>query len=295
MGASHDSRTAPRAGHNTAKPALARVDPQTGRAARGRLDASTLLELQASAGNQAVGLLLQRATAATADAGVKADAGTGSAYMEGKAADDLIDAFLKTLPGASGAVRNPAEGHVLVQDAATFKAALLSYAQGRKKDDKAFDPEAEARQGLSVGAFEDANQTIHIREGQGEFTTTLHEAFHLRESDKFKNTLGFSASEGATEFLTRMLCGQRIPRGEHYQQEREAVEALLAPVGQEAVVKAYFTGDIGAINQPLWRMTPGASTGQKAKSLLYVWVDYMKAGDFERAQKLFKGEEKSKP
>jgi hypothetical protein len=255
-----------------------------------------LLELQASAGNQAVGLLLQRASAATADAGVKADAGTGSPYMEGKAADDLIDAFLKTLPGASGAVRNPAEGHVLVQDAATFKAALRSYAQGRKKDDKAFDPEAEARQGLSVGAFEDQDKTIHIREGQGEFTTTLHEAFHLRESDKFKNTLGFSASEGATEHFTRMLCGPRqIERGEHYVKEREAVEALLAPVGQEALAKAYFTGDIGAINQPLWRMTPGASTGQKAKSLLYVWVDYMKAGDFERAQKLFKGEEKSKP
>jgi hypothetical protein len=256
-----------------------------------------LLELQASAGNQAVGLLLQRASAATADAGVKADAGTGSPYMEGKAADDLIDAFLKTLPGASGAVRNPAEGHVLLQDAASFKAALRSYAQGRKKDDKAFDPEAEARQGLSVGAFEDQDKTIHIREGQGEFTTTLHEAFHLREHDKFKNTVGFSVSEGATEYFTRMLCTDRsIPRGEHYQQEREAVAALMEAVGdQEAVVKAYFTGDIGAINRPLWARTPGASKGLKVEPLFYVWVRHMKAGEFHQAQTMFDREEKPRP
>jgi hypothetical protein len=230
--------------------------------------------LQCASGNQAVQRLLQRATSAT----IQRDK---VAHTTGKQVDTYLNAspFIKTYVADKVKGGTKAEGHVHIEDAATFAKSWETYSLKRVNPDtgKTFTAAEAAAWEPTVNAFRDGSE-IHIHEERGETGTAIHESIHLFCDGKFRDTMGFTVNEGATEFFARAICAeQKIARGSFYVSERTSVEKLVALTSKEDLAAAYFNGKIDELK---------AAVNAKKKDTFDKWLGFMKAKKYGDADKL---------
>lgn len=76
--------------------------------------------------------------------------------------------------------------------------------------------------------------------------TLVHERLHQFSSKGYKGLMGEKLYEGTTEYLARDAVGDPhlVDVGEGYPRETRLIETLSARVGDDAIKKAYFQGDI---------------------------------------------------
>jgi len=230
--------------------------------------------LQRVSGNQAVQRLLQRATSAI----IQRDK---VAHTTGKQVDTYLNAspFIKTYVADKVKGGTKAEGHVHIEDAATFAKSWETYSLKRLNPDtgKTFTAAEAAAWEPTVNAFRDGSE-IHIHEERGETGTAIHESIHLFCDGKFRDTMGFTVNEGATEFFARAICAeQKITRGSFYVSERTSVEKLVALTSKEDLAAAYFNGKIDELK---------AAVNAKKKDTFDKWLGFMKAKKYGDADAL---------
>ena len=230
--------------------------------------------LQRASGNQAVQRLLQPATSET----IQRDK---VAHTTGKQVDTYLNAspFIKTYVADKVKGGTKAEGHVHIENAATFAKSWETYSLKRTNPDtgKTFTAAEATAWEPTVNAFRDGSE-IHIHEERGETGTAIHESIHLFCDGKFRDTMGFTVNEGATEFFARAICAeQKIARGPFYVNERTSVEKLVALTSKEDLAAAYFNGKTDELK---------TTVNAKKKDTFDKWLGFMKAKKYGDADKL---------
>jgi hypothetical protein len=136
----------------------------------------------------------------------------------------------------------------------------------------------------AVAGFVDENLNppkIWIHYGRKRPTTLIHECIHyysLPARGEGYLRLGFNANEGTTEYFTRQVAQKnKIPAGNAYQDQYEAVQALVTTLGGDEVLRrAYFEGQVNDL-----RLAVDQARGPGAFSR---WAAAMDAGQWDVAQ-----------
>ncbi len=235
---------------------------------------SIVSRLQRASGNQALQGLLQR----VASAAIQRDK---VAHTTGKQVDTYLNAspFIKSYVADKVKNGTKAEGHVHIEDAATFAKSWETYALQRANPNTGavFTKTEAAAWEPNVNAFRDGSE-IHIHEERGETGTAIHESIHLFADGNFRDNMGFNVNEGATEFLARAICAeQKITRGSFYVDELRSVEKLVALTSKEELAAAYFNGKIAELK---------AAVNAKKKDAFDKWLGFMKTKKYADADKL---------
>jgi hypothetical protein len=240
----------------------------------GDLSRGTLNWLQHASGNQAVLRLLQPgASAAIQRDKVK--------HTTGKQVDTYLsaNAFIKKYVEDKIKKGTKAEGHVHIEDAATFVKSFVAYALVRANPNtgKAFTKAEATAFEPDVNAFRDGSE-IHIHEERGETGTAIHESIHLFSSDDFRSSVGFNANEGATEYFARVIYEeQKIKRGAFYEDELKSIQKLVALTSKETLAAAYFNGKVAELK---------AAVNAKKKDTYDKWLALIKLGKYSDADAL---------
>lgn len=183
--------------------------------------------------------------------------------------------FLKGYVSSRFSADNPLEGHIHVDDAATFRAACIAYimaAGSTREKAESMEP--------NISAFRDRDD-VHVHEGRGQFTTTIHESMHRFSDAAFQTQLGFNANEGATEYFTRIVCrDQGLSRSGFYESPLASIELLVSTTSREFVADAYFKGAMGLLKI--------AVDGAKEVGTFDRWKVAIKAGNHTRADALLR-------
>src|SRR6266542_490790 len=235
---------------------------------------SIVSRLQLASGNQALQGLLQR----VASAAIQRDK---VAHTTGKQVDTYLNAspFIKSYVADKVKNGTKAEGHVHIEDAATFAKSWETYAPhpANPNTGAVFTKTEAAAWEPNVNAFRDGSE-IHIHEERGETGTAIHEYIHLFADGNFRDNMGFNVNEGATEFLARAICAeQKITRGSFYVDELRSVEKLVALTSKEELAAAYFNGKIAELK---------AAVNAKKKDAFDKWLGFMKTKKYADADKL---------
>ena len=251
------------------------LDPRLRTPQMAVLRASIARSLQAGIGNRAVGALLQREPAA-------APPRTAVEHTSGKVVDDALSAspYFAKLIEAKFKAGTKAEGHVCVEPEAVFEDAYTKAALTRTNPATGkihTEEEARARAKLSA-AFEDQGD-IHVNEAWGDPGTVVHETMHLF-SRPYLRVVGYNATEGTTEYFTKLLCTEvGITRGVHYADRLAPVEKLIALLGgDEVLAAAYFQDKLAELE--------AAVDAKKAAGTFDQWVTAMRAGKYTEADAL---------
>jgi hypothetical protein len=196
-------------------------------------------------------------------------------YATAKEIQDYLlhSPFLKTYVSSKFAAGNPLEGHIHVDDDATFRTAIIAYTVGKGKTRE----EAEALE-PQQGAFRDGDD-IHVRQSDGKFTTTIHEAMHRFASVDYQRRLSSNANEGAAEYFTRIICrDQGLTRAGTYENAFRSTELLVGATSKATVADAYFDGALTSLTN--------AVDEKKGAGTLARWAAFMNVGSYSRANAL---------
>jgi Domain of unknown function (DUF4157) len=194
-------------------------------------------------------------------------------YVSGTAA---ISGYLSSTI-AAGRV---ATGHVHFFNAADFRTRCVAYLVGKTNPNTggAFtQAEAEAFE-PGVNAYQDGAD-VYVHQDRGTPSTVIHEGMHLYESDTF-TAVGFNISEGATEWLTRLVIADRslgFVRN-NYQSQYNSLTKLAAKGGQGALMAAYFNGNIAGLRTAVDAATSAGTYDR--------WVTFMNASNYASADAL---------
>jgi hypothetical protein len=149
----------------------------------------------------------------------------------------LHSPFLKTYVSSKFAGGNPLEGHIHVDDDATFRTALIACALSMGKTRE----EAEAQEPQQA-AFR-CGDDIHVRQSDGQFTTTIHETMRPFASAEYQRRLSTNANKGAAEYFTRIICKEQgLSRTGAYENATRSTELLVGATSRAIVADAYFNG-----------------------------------------------------
>ena len=112
--------------------------------------------------------------------------------------------------------------------------------------------------------------------------TLVHERLHQLSSDGYKGLMGDKLYEGTTEYLARNAVGDPhlVDAGEGYPRETRLIETLSSRVGDDAIMKAYFQGDIRDLTR---RVDKDLGDGAMARI-----ANLVKEGRLEEAEALAK-------
>jgi hypothetical protein len=181
---------------------------------------------------------------------------------------DQVDLCIANTPFLESYIHSEvkAAGNVYVHNATEFVELASAYLK------EAGDPEPE-RLARAINGWA-ADGEIHILESGGDQGTAIHEGIHLHQHPKFKETVGWSANEGATEYFARMVCEQNdIARAERfYKREFEAITTLAHLVSDATLANAFFKGELGALEMEV--------NTTKGDDHFKMWADSMKQKDF---------------
>jgi hypothetical protein len=191
--------------------------------------------------------------------------------------DYLVNSpFLKGYVSSRFSADNPLEGHIHVDDAATFRTACVAYIMttggATRETAESMEP--------GISAFRDGDD-VHVHEGRGQFTTTIHESMHRFSDAAFLTQLGFNANEGATEYFTRVVCrDQGLSRSGFYESPLASIELLVSTTSREFVADAFFKGAMGLLKI--------AVDGAKEAGTFDRWKVAIRAGNYARADALLR-------
>jgi hypothetical protein len=167
-----------------------------------------------------------------------------------------------------------AEGTVKVVGDDEFKAAYVAYT-GSEEDSELIE------------AFVDRSTTpptIWIHRDREAPDTVLHEAIHIYSNPAFRTTYGKNVNEGTTEYFSRqILIEQNIQIEGSYEDEYQEIRALVEVAGEDALRKAYFEGDLAALEQ--------AVDNARSEGVFATWLAEMQAGRWSEARKALEPEE----
>lgn len=183
---------------------------------------------------------LQRGIFGTIAKGLRKAFGT---KVDAKRADKLVRKhFEKDLPEATKK-NAKAEGHVNIVDEAEFSAAY-ERVYGEIDDDYEY-----------TNAFVDRSTdppTVWGHKKRINYSTVLHEGMHFYSNLNWKNTTGFNANEGVTEFFTRQVVEkENFPDRDNYEDQFNEVKALVDVVSESTMRNAYFSGDVDGVKNAL--------------------------------------------
>jgi WXG100 family type VII secretion target len=101
-----------------------------------------------------------------------------------------------------------------------------------------------------LSGFVDAQGRVWVHKDQGSPGTMLHEAVHKHSSEAMNNT-SQPLNEGVTEYFTRDVGKTTTPPTvrTNYQNNFRFAEGLVKLVGEEAVAKGYFDGDMEGLKK----------------------------------------------
>ena len=269
-------RTAPERRHDAVPevpPAL--LDPRLRTPQMAVLRASIARSLQAGIGNHAVGALLQREPAA-------APPRPAVEHTSGKVVDDALTAspYFAKLIEAKFKGGTKADGHVYVESESVFEEAYTRSALTKTNPATGkLHTEEEARAKAKLAAAFPDKGDIHVNEAFGDPGTVVHEAMHLFSSP-YLRVVGYNATEGTTEYFTKLLCTEvGITRGVHYADRLAPVEKLIALLGgDEVLAAAYFQDKLAELE--------AAVDAKKTAGTFDQWVTAMRAGKYTEADAL---------
>lgn len=163
--------------------------------------------------------------------------------VDAKRADKLVRKhFEKDLPEATKK-NAKAEGHVNVVEDAEFRVAY-ERVYGEIDDDYDY-----------TNAFVDRSTdppTVWGHKKRTNYSTVLHEGMHFYSNLNWKNTTGFNANEGVTEFFTRQVVEkENFPDRDNYEEQFNEIKALVGVVGEGTMRNAYFNGDVDGVKNAL--------------------------------------------
>jgi hypothetical protein len=189
--------------------------------------------------------------------------------VDAKRADELVRKhFEADLPEATKK-NAKAEGHVNIVGEAEFKGAY-ERVFGEIDDDYPY-----------TNAFVDRSTdppTVWGHKDRINPTTVLHEGMHFYSNLNWKNTTGFNANEGVTEYFTRQVVAkEKLPARTNYEDQFKEIEALVGVVGDDKMRAAYFNGDVEGVKKAL-----DAAAGAGAFDR---WVAAMKDSKWSDARK----------
>lgn len=192
----------------------------------------------------------------------------GPKKVDAKGADKLIRKhFAEDLP-ESTKKNAQAQGHVNIVGESEFKVAY-ERVFGEIDDDYE----------LTNAFVERATDppTVWGHKARINPTTVLHEGMHFYSNLAWKNTTGFNANEGLTEYFTRQtVAKEKLTERDNYQDQFDEISALANIVGDSAMREAYFSGNVEGVKNSLDRSaSPGAFDA---------WVQAMKGGDYSAAR-----------
>lgn len=202
-------------------------------------------------------------------------------HTTGKEVDTYLKAspFIKAYVEAKFKTGTKAEGHVQIHTPEDFVKAWVKYSLGRSNPDtgKTFTEDEAKKWEPKVNAFRDGTE-IHIHQGRGETGTAIHESIHFFCEDSYRDTVGFHANEGTTEYFARMICSeQKITRGDFYVSERKSVEKLVTVTTKEKLAAAYFQGKVDDLKK---------AVEGKGKDTFAKWVGFMNGAKYSDADAL---------
>jgi hypothetical protein len=142
--------------------------------------------------------------------------------------------------------------------------------------------DAQARFPAGLNGFQ-WQGSIYINQQTAIETTTPHEMLHLNTAPGFRRAVGETINEGSTQYLTLKAlnaAGIAVTGSIPYADEVDLVRALVALVGEDTLIQAYFNG---AINQLIGAVD--LSQGEGTFATLKQLGD---AREFARAKDLLK-------
>jgi len=221
----------------------------------------------------------------TADKKGATDAGTAFKALT-PAAMSLATAQ-KVLTGAYGGVHTIVQGSIVIladQPACSAKYDEVCIADHIKRPDgsawKAGDrAKDDAAAGVTIEGFA-WKGIVYVNGKTTLVTATAHEMLHLNTASDYRATMGETFNEGSTECLARKAvaaAGITVPAITAYPTQITITQALIALVGEDTLISAYFggaatlTAAIGTKATGTWAQIRTAAEGlqvETAKNLL---------------------------
>jgi len=131
-----------------------------------------------------------------------------------------------------------------------------------------------------LSGFVDSHGRVWIHNDHGSPGTMLHEAVHKYSNDAMINT-SQPLNEGVTEYFTRSVGATTTPptpRG-NYQNNFRFVQGLVKLVGEEAVAKGYFDGDMDGLRNAFIKAGKTQADWDKM-------IEHTKKGEWSDAKRL---------
>ena len=198
-----------------------------------------LLQLQRTAGNRAVTLVVVQRKSAT---------DTAPAKVPGFLA---LDPVVANYVGKEGGGALKVETH----SGPDLKALYLAYAKKHDVDTRS--------QETFVNGFTDLDtNVIHLNRDKGDAGTIVHEALHLHSDRQWISDQHWKVNEGATEFFTRRVCdAAKVDRSDDaYPEVLGALRLLVTFSSVEALAAAYFKNETKQLQSDLEAVRPGLWT-----------------------------------
>lgn len=189
----------------------------------------------------------------TADKKAATSAGTGFKDQQKLSPGAMSLASAQTiLTGAFGGVKTIVPGSIVIladQPACAAKYDEVCIAAGIVRDDgqlwKAGDcAKDDAAAGVQTEGFA-WEGIVYVNGKTTLVTATAHEMLHLNTAANYRGTMGETFNEGSTEYLARkaiVAAGIAVPAVTAYPVQIEITKALIALVGEDALISAYFGG-----------------------------------------------------
>jgi thiol-disulfide isomerase/thioredoxin len=106
--------------------------------------------------------------------------------------------------------------------------------------------------GVTLEPASQDSPVIYYASDDPQSVVLIHEGLHAYAHERFRDELRNVANEGATEFFTRQIADDiRAESSKGYDRQVGKIRELVAVIGEEALRKAYFTGDFAPANRVL--------------------------------------------
>jgi len=151
-------------------------------------------------------------------------------------ADEFIRQHLSAFVGDAVKAGRKVEGQVAVVDGTEWADAY----------NREFGDDGEE---ASTNAFVERStaRTIWIHKTRGNAGTIIHEGVHKYTVPAFITDVGFNFNEGVTEYFTRKVTSALGYRRGNYESNFLVAKKFADFVGDSALAKAYFDGDVAAL------------------------------------------------
>ncbi len=188
------------------------------------------------------------------------------------------------LTGAYGGMKKIVPGTIVVladQPACAAKYDEVCIAAGLTREDGVtpWAPGDCAKDDATAGTQTEGfawNGVVYVNGATTLVTATAHEMLHNNTSSNFRKKMGETFNEGVTEYLARkalVAAGIPVPGVTAYPEQVAIVQDLIALVGEDAVMKAYFSGAdsliraIGSKANGKWKAIRVAAEGLQADTI----------------------------